>query len=681
MATYTQAKRPMKVDTTLGGDVLLLDGFAGEEGVSTPFLYTLDLLSEDASVDPKKLLRTAAVVTLQSTGSTPRYIHGLIRRFVQLGRTADKLTSYRAEVVPWLWFLSLSTDCKIFQNLSALDIVEKVFKAQGYNDFQIKCNKTYPKRDFCVQYRETHLNFVSRLMEEEGIFYFFEHTKDKHVLTLADANSAVKPCPGQATVRMATQPGAWQDEDVVTALEREHAVQTGKITLRDHDYLQPSLQLESSVSGDGKAEGYDYPGNYAKPDEGDRYARLRLEEHEAWGQVVRGTSTCRSFESGFRFDLKEHYRSDANQTYMLVHLQHTGRAGGYRSGESDNPQYHNSFVAIPHNVPFRPPLTSRKPIVWGSQTAVVVGKGGEEIWVDKHGRVKVHFHWDRDGKKDENSSCWVRVSSAWAGKNWGVVHIPRIGQEVIVDFLEGDPDRPIITGRVYNADQAPPYSLPGDQTQSGLKTRSSKGGGTDNCNEIRFEDKKGSEQLLIHAEKDMQLEVENDRSKSVGHDEKGKIGNDQSVSIGSNQTVTIGKDHTESVGGSESTTVDKDRTENVSGNESVSVGGSRSLSVGKDETIDVSGKRSDSVGKSEDVTIGDSRSQNVGKDDKLSVGKSLSVDAGDSITINTGTATITLKKGGDINIKGSNITIEGTGNVQIKAGSNLTLKGSKVITN
>jgi len=665
MAKYTQDKRPMKVDTVLGTDVLLLDAFAGDEGVSTPFLYTLDLLSEDASIDAKKLLRTAAVVTLHLAGTTPRYVHGLISRFVQLGRTEEKLTAYRAEVVPWLWFLSLSSECKIFQNMSVLDIVEKIFKAHGYNDFQIKCTKTYPKREFCVQYRETHFNFVSRLMEEEGIFYFFDHTKDKHVLTLADANSAVKPCASQSTARMAVQAGAWQDEDVVTALEREHTVQTGKITLRDHDYLQPALQLESSVSGDGKAEAYEYPGNYVKPDEGDRYARLRLEEHEAWQQVVRGTSTCRTFESGFRFDLKEHYRSDANQTYMLLRVQHSGHAGGYHSGELGAADYHNSFVAIPHSVPFRAAPTSRKPFVGGSQTAVVVGKSGEEIWVDKHGRVKVQFHWDRDGKKDENSSCWVRVSSAWAGKNWGVVHIPRIGQEVIVDFLEGDPDRPIITGRVYNADQAPPYSLPGDQTQSGLKSRSSKSGGTDNFNEIRFEDKKGSEVLFIHAEKDETVEVENDRSESVGHDEK----------------VTIGNNRTESVGGNESVTIDKNRTESVTGNESVSIDGNRSLTVSKDETIDVTGKRADSVGKNEDVTIGDNRTHTVGKDDKLSVGKNLAVDAGDSVTIKTGQATISMKKNGDIKISGNNVTIEATGKIQIKAASDVSLKGSKVATN
>ena len=673
MAKYSQAKRPMRIDTTLGADVLLLAAFTGEEGISTPFYYTLDLLSEDASIDAKKLLRSPATVTLDLVDGSKRYVHGLIRRFVQLGRSETQLTSYRAELVPWLWFLSLSSECKIFQNLSVLDIIEQVFKALGYSDFQIKCTKTYPKREFCVQYRETHFNFVSRLMEEEGIFYFFEHSKDKHMLTLADATSAVKPCPGQATARMAVQAGAWQEQDVVTNFEREHAVHTGKITLRDYDYLQPTLQLESSVSGDGKAEAYDYPGNYTKPDDGDRYARLRLEEQEAWFQVGRGASTCRAFQSGTRFDLKEHYRPDANQTYTLVHVQHSGRAGGYQPGEPDVFEYHNAFVVLPHNVPFHPPRASRKPLVWGSQTAVVVGKSGEEIWTDKHGRVKVQFHWDRNGKKNEDSSCWVRVATSWAGKSWGFVQIPRLGQEVIVDFLEGDPDRPIITGRVYNAEQTPPYALPGDQTQSGVKSRSSKGGGTDNFNEIRFEDNKGSEQIVIHAEKDEQIDVENNETVTIGKD--------RTESVGANESIKIEKNRTESVGGDESITVSGNRTESVTKDESVSIDGNRSLSVAKDETIDVTGKRTDSVGKNEDVTIGENRTHNVGKDDKLDVGKNLAVTAADSITLKTGDASITMKKNGDIQIKGKNISLEGSGKISVKASGDVNIKGSKVTNN
>jgi type VI secretion system secreted protein VgrG len=268
MAKFSQANRPMRVDTTLGEDVVLLTECAGEEGISVPFSYTLELLSENGSIDGKKLLRSPVTVTLDLAGGGKRFVHGLVRRFVQMGRTETKLFSYRVEIAPWLWFLQLSSECRIFQGKSVLDIVEEVFKKHGGSDFAVRCTKNYPKRDFCVQYRETHFNFVSRLLEDEGIFYFFEHTKDKHTLVLADANSAVKPCPDQESARMTAQAGLGQDQDVITDLEREHAVHTGKITLRDYDYLQPALQLESSISGDGKAEAYDYPGNYNKPDEG-----------------------------------------------------------------------------------------------------------------------------------------------------------------------------------------------------------------------------------------------------------------------------------------------------------------------------------------------------------------------------------------------------------------------------
>ncbi len=679
MGKYTQANRLMRVTTGLGQDVLLLQGLAGQEGVSTPFSYNLDLWSENASLDPQQLLRDPVCVTLELPGTAKRTIHGCVSRFVQLGRH-DDLVAYRAEMVPWLWFLSLSSNCKIFQHLTVLEIVEKVFKAHGYSDFQMKCGRTYPKREFCVQYRETDLNFVSRLLEEEGIFYYFEHSNDKHVLILADDSSRVDACPGQSVARMAAQAGGWQQEDVVTSLQLEHAVHVGKVTVRDYDYLQPTIQLERSVSGNGTGEVYEYPGSYAElggagnaPQVLERYARVLLEEREAWRHVVRGESTCRSFQSGYSFDLKEHYRSNTNQAYRLLHLQHTAHGADYRSGEAGGGAYHNSFVAIPRAVPFRPPRTATKPLIQGSQTAVVVGKAGEEIWVDKQGRVNVQFHWDRDGKKNETSSCPVRVATSWAGKNWGFIQIPRIGQEVIVDFLEGDPDRPIITGRVYNADQTPPYTLPGDQTQSGVKSRSSKGGGTDNFNEIRFEDNKGSEQIVIHAEKDEQIDVE--------HNETVTIGNDRSESVGANESITIKKNRTESVGGDESVSIDGNRSHSITKDESVSIDGNRSLTVAKDETIDVTGKRTDSVGKNEDVTIGENRTGTIGKDDTLSVGKNLKIDAGDSILLETGDASITLKKNGDIQIKGKNITIQGSGKISVKADSDVNIKGSKVTNN
>lgn len=662
MATYTQAERPIAVSTVLGEDVLLLQGYSGEEGISTPFSFTLDLLSEDASIDAEQLLRSGVLVTTKLANGDERPMHGLISRFTQLGRQGD-LVSYRAQMVPWLWFLSLASDCKVFQNLTVPEIVEQVFKSQGYSDFQIKCTKSYPKREFCVQYRETHLNFVSRLLEEEGIFYFFEHSDDKHMLILADSPSAVKPCPGQSAVRMALQED--REEDVVLGLQREHAVHTGKVTLRDYDYLQPSLKLEGSVAGNTADEVYEYPGNYTELGEGERYARLMLEEQEAWHLVVRGESTCRALRSGYRFDLKEHYRSDANGTYQLVSVQHTAHTGGYRSQDAESVRYRNSFLAIPHSVPFRPPRTAPRPVVQGSQTALVVGKSGEEIWVDNHGRVKIQFYWDRNGKKDENSSCWVRVASTWAGKNWGFIQIPRIGQEVIVDFIEGDPDRPIITGRVYNAEQTPPYALPANQTQSGVKSRSSKSGGSDNFNEIRFEDKKGSEQVVIHAEKDMQVEVENDRSESLGHDDSLTVGNDKSEEVGNDKTVKVEKD--------QSITIGANHTETINKNMTLSVKENRDVTVGKDLTEEVKGGMSLKVGKDSTVTVEKNHSLEVGKQITIKAGDSITIQSDKEVIIKTGDASIHMKKNGDIVIKG--------GKIQVKGSKDLVLKGSKIAAN
>jgi len=556
----------MRISTALGGDVLLLAGFAGEEGVSMPFHFSLDLLSDNAQINASQLLNTPAAVTLTLPDGGERIIHGRISRFAQLEREGE-FAVYRAELVPWLWFLSLSSDCRIFQNLSPLDIIEKVFKGLGFSDFEVQCKGTYAVREYCVQYRETDLNFVSRLLEEEGIFYFFKHSAGKHVLVLADTPGTFAPCPSQGTARMAATAGAWQGEDVITSFEQEQSVHTEKVTLEDYDFTQPSLDLLTSVTGKGSGERYDYPGRFTTHAQGDRYARLRLEEQETWAAVVRGTSTCRAFTSGTRFDLKEHFRSDANQTYALIRVQHAGEAPGYQSRSTGGQEYQNSFVAIPASGTYRPPRTAVKPAA-GAQTALVVGPSGEEIYVDKYGRVKVQFHWDRLGKKDENSSCWVRVSSAWAGKNWGMIQLPRIGQEVVVDFLEGDPDQPIITGRVYNAVQMPPYTLPDNQTQSGVKSRSSKGGDSSDFNEIRFEDKTSSEEVYVHAQKDLNaavvhdetLSVGNDRTTTIKHDDKRTVTNDDSLTIQQGkQTILLqtGNQETTLQAGNQTVTLDQ----------------------------------------------------------------------------------------------------------------------------
>jgi type VI secretion system secreted protein VgrG len=518
MPGYTQANRPMRVDTVLGTDVLLLDSFTGVEQISEPFAFQLELLSEDRDIDPDAVLRTPITLSVDLENGETRHVHGLVNRFAQGARVdvgeGDHLTAYTAEMVPWLWFLSLSRDCRIFQEKSVLEIVEEVFTELGWSDFAIRCAHDYPKRDFCVQYRETHLNFVSRLLEEEGIFYFFEHTDSKHTLVLADDNGAIQACPHKEEA--VARPQAVAGEDVVTALRSEHAVHAGKVTLRDYDYLHPNGNLEVELPGTEEQEVYDYhPGRFTSPEDGERYARIQLEALEAQRQLVHGEGNCRAFQSGFWFKLEEHYSSRLNRKYTLVEIAHSARGGSYHSRAVDTePEYRNRFSAIPHDVPYRPASRHAKPVLHGSQTAVVTGPGGEEIWTDKYGRVKVQFHWDRKGERNENSSCWMRVATPWGSKGFGSVSIPRIGDEVVVDFLEGDPDRPIIVGSVYNADRMPPYELPAQQTQAGMRSHSIKGG-SGSFSEIRFEDKPGEEKLIIHAERDHHVVVENNEYHTV----------------------------------------------------------------------------------------------------------------------------------------------------------------------
>jgi type VI secretion system secreted protein VgrG len=613
----------MRIETPLGEDVLLLDGFTGVERVSAPYLYHVELLSTDAGIAPEDLLRQPVTLVMQ-TGSSERQIHGLVRRFVQLDRN-EELTSYRAEVVPWLWFLSLSRDCRVFQNKSVLEIVEAVWREQGHSDFDNRCTQTYAPREYCVQYRETHLDFVSRLLQEEGIFYFFQHEASRHVLVLADAPSAVQPCPDGESVRMAPQTAP--EGEVVTRLEKRHVVHTERVTLRDYDYLQPSFQLEGTPSTNGREEVYDYPGKFTQPEQGDRYARVALEAEQAQRHTVRGDGTSRALRSGYSFALTDHYRPDANQSYLLLEVEHFAQTGGYRQNAAP-PHYWNRFLAVPANVPYRAPRTTPRPVVHGSQTALVVGPAGEEVWVDSHGRIKVQFYWDRVGRRDENSSCWIRVAQPWAGKGYGSVQIPRIGSEVVVEFLEGDPDRPLVTGCVYNAEQTPPFGLPGAGIQMGMKSRSSPGGG--GYNEITMTDTKGKEMMNIHAQYDMVTTVENNRTTSVKN----------------NDTLDVTVDRTETVGGK--------HTETITGDTSITVsGGSYSHDVaGGTATIHVSG----AVAETFDSTLATTVSGKISLD---STGAEIAVSAATRISLVVGASSLTMDAGGTIELSGVNITVNG----------------------
>jgi type VI secretion system secreted protein VgrG len=706
--TYTQERRPLEVFTPLGKDVLLLRAFTGQEAMSRLFTYQLEMLSSNHAITAKDIVGKSVGWGVKRETKPLRYFNGFVNRFTAGGLSLKGLRTYRAEVVPWLWFLTRTTDCRIFQNKTAPEIIEQIFSDLGQTDYDSQVKGTYVKRDYCVQYRETDFDFVSRLMEEEGIFYFFRHDKNKHTLVLADKKFVHKDLP-EKDVEFAT---GSLEADHVSRWEHHYAFRSGKWSQTDYNFETPSTSLMASVStsisltGNSKLDLYDYPGGHAKKADGDALARVRIEEEEVHHDVVEGASTCATFATGGKFTLKKHHScpSEAGKSFVLTAVMHSARDSSYSPGADAAEEYGNTFTCIPADVPFRPARVTPRPVVKGPQTAVVVGPKGEEIYTDKYGRVKVQFFWDREGKKDENSSCWIRVAESWAGKNWGVVFNPRIGQEVVVDFLEGDPDRPLITGGVYNAEQMPPYELPKQQTQSVVKTRSSKGGSTETFNELRFEDKKDNEEIYFHAEKDFNRVVENNDTLKVGHEKKDK--GDQTIDIFNNRSLKVGcKDGKD---GSETTEIFNNQSLKVGcaqakeGSQTVEIFNSQSLKVGcaqakegsqtveiwKDRTVTLdTGNDTERIKQgNREVTIDigdDTLTIKVGdQTTKVNLGKS-TTQAMESIELKVGSSSIKIDSMG-VTIKGMNVKIDadmiasmkGGMSAKVEAGVMLTAKGT-----
>ncbi len=771
MPEYTQKGRPLRVTTALGKDAFVLNGITGQEGLSQLFSFQLELAAEaQTTIAFDKVLGAPILIELDVVGGQvgTRYFHGMVSRFSQ-GSKDSNFIYYRAEVVPQFWLWTKKTQSRIFQQVNVPDMLKQVLAGLKV---QWELKGSYEPRDYCVQYRETDFAFASRIMEEEGIYYYFKHTKDGHELVVADTPASHADVPFQNTVLFESVEGGNRPDMRIFSWEKMQEIRSGKTTLWDHCFELPHKHLDAEklipesaavgtvthklkVSGVDKLELYDYPGGYAQrfdgiaPGGGDRpadvqkifqdnarTAGIRMQQESAPAFVLHGTGNCPQLTAGHKFTLDRHY--NANGDYVVTSVQHSARMGeDYRSGGGQAMDYTNNFRCMPVALPFRPARVTPIPTVAGSQTAVVVGPAGEEIFTDKYGRVKVQFHWDRQGKNDADSSCWIRVATMWAGRNWGMIHIPRIGQEVIVDFLEGDPDQPIIVGSVYNADQMPPWALPGNKTQSGIQTRSSMGGSPANHNQIRFEDKKGAEQVHIHAEKNQDIEVENDETHWVGHDRKKTIDNDETTLVKHDRTETVDNNETITVHGARTETVDKDetitihanRTETVDLNESITVGGNRTrmvaiaetvtvgaaqaitvggpravtvgaaqaitvassqaitvgssqtTTVAKDDSSTIGGNRTETVAKDKASKIGGGRTTSVAKDDGLEVGKKLVIKAGESIMIATGDASITMKKDGTIIIKGKDILIEGSGKIDVKADKNITMKGQKIMQN
>ncbi|WP_311031909.1 type VI secretion system Vgr family protein [Mesorhizobium koreense] len=764
--------RAAVIETPIGSEQLTFARMVGRDEISRCFAYTVGFVSKNSEIDPLSMLGGPVSIEGES-GGPKRWFSGIISEF-RLTRIEDRLTHYEAVVRPWLWLLANTTDCRIFQQMSVVEIVEKIFSKYGAAKFEKRLQGSYPPREYCVQYDESDLDFVQRLLEHEGIMYFFEHGEGEHTLILADAMNKLKPAPGYETVHYHFEGrAARRDMEYITEWIPSSSVRPGAYAHTDFDFKKPGADLMTKSShafGHKEASGENYrqPGAHLDVGRGDTIAAVRREELQAPHRRVAAAGTVRGLFPGCTFKLEGFPRDDQNREYLVVGAEYTLYDPEYRSGaEAGGENFEVVLELAPTSVPFRPPRLTPRPIMRGPQTATVVGPSGEEIFTDEYARVKVQFHWDRLGKKDQNSSCFVRVSQTWAGSNWGFIQIPRIGQEVIVDFVEGDPDRPIITGRVYNGAQMPPYGLPANATQSGVKSNSSKGGG--GWNEFRFEDKAGSEEVYFQAQKDHKLLVKNDRSKHVQHDQSDRIdhdakhsvghnldedvGNDKTVKVGVDQTTNIGSNDTETVGTNRSLTVGSNETIGIGANstetiganhsqtvaivQTISIGAARVDTVGTSETRSVGGPQANTIGATRSVAVGADQSHaigasdswqiaadqgvkiggaqsteigaersakvaaddatevggsrglkiakgslvEVGEDGAMKIGKDLLIDAGDSIVIKCGSAAISMKKDGTINIEGKDISINGSGKINVKASSEITMKGSKINQN
>ena len=632
---------PLKLICPLPPQDLLFQALAAKAGLSALEEIELDLLSEKPDLAAEKVLGQPMGVELTRADGSKRFFNGICMRF-GIAPPVGRYYGYRASVRPWLWYLTRTADCRIFQDMNVKEIVEKVFADHGaIANFEFKLDRSYRTRVYCVQYRETDFNFVARLLEDEGIYWYFEHSAGQHKLVLVDDPSFHEPAPGCEKLPFYGNAGQVPPgKEFVGQWSFSREVQTGRVALTSYDFEKPSVALDTNAAHPrshslADYEQFDFQGEYTLKSDGQQLADNRTEELAARHERLAGSTNAQAFATGHVFELTRHWREDQNARYLITHTQHNIRVNGYESGNPAG-EYGCSFAAQPAAQVFRPQRRTPKPFVQGPQTAVVVGPAGEEIFTDKYGRVKVQFHWDRYGKKNEKSSCWVRTSSPWAGKSFGFVQVPRINQEVVVDFLEGDPDQPLITGRVYNAEQMPPWELPANATQSGLLTRSSKTGVYSNANALRFEDKKGEEQLWLHAEKDQLTEVEHDEDKWVGNDRRKTIDRDETNHIKRDRTETVDRNEkinvhgwrTEEVDLDETITIHKNRTETVDLNETIPIGINRTESVGANETVSIGANRTETVGGMQTETVSLADVQTIGLAKMLNVGLGYSVNVG-----------------------------------------------------
>jgi type VI secretion system secreted protein VgrG len=669
---FKQAGGMLRLISPLGADDLLLDRMEGSEGLSELFKFNLHMRSVSTSLSAEAVVGKYMTVAITVPGAATRHVSGMVARFVQTGQDQD-FAVYEAELVPALWLLTLSRDRKIFTNQSVDAIVRDVLRVSGLS-FDLKLGGVYPKLDYCVQYDETAFDFVSRLMEQAGIVYYFTFSASGHRMVLADAPAHFADCDGGADMRFWPKTGQTRPADAVTSFAHEHRVVLQKATVSDYEFRTPDTSLEGSFAAmAGKGSIYEFASGQPTVDAAQALAQLRVEAGQAGAQLLYGASYCHAFAAGTRFTLSGHFVTGLNAAFVLRRVRHHALAGSYE----------NTFEAFPADVPFRPPVQTPRPRAAGCETAVVIGPSGEEIWTDQHGRVKVRFAWDR-GAKDPGRAPWIRVAQASAGKGFGALFLPRVGHEVVISYLNGDPDRPLVTGSVYNGNNATPAELPANQTQSILRTRSSKKGTAGN--ELRFEDKKDAEQLYLHAQKDMLVEIENVLATTIrkGAELHTLEEGDRTLELKKGKEIhTIAGTRAVSVKGGETHANDAGFTHTVKGDYALTIDGSLTITVKGAIKIVTQDALSLEAAKALLAKAGETLTNDAGKALTNQAGTELLNKSGTTLTCDAGTdltskAAKALRHSAGLKIESKAPIINSKADAAhtLEAGANLTLKGA-----
>ena len=625
----------LSLDTSFGSEVLVVERLSGREALSEAFHFDIEATIVAKGVDISSLPGGTATVTLTSASGQQRYIHGRVARVLRIG---DALT---IELKPWPWMLELSRDCRIFQEKSVPEIVKLLAGESSLGQVEDQLVRSYAKRNYCVQYRETGFDFISRLLAESGIGYSIRSDKGEHKLTLLDDASAYGDL-GSLPYLPAGDDDSWGEDTTIHRAGLAEALTSTKSSVEDYNFETPGNSIKSDAGKTGRRI-YDYPARADKKADAETIASDRLHMLEFGGKVLIGASGIRNLKAGDKFTLKDHPENALNAAWLLVDVSHEAERGSYR----------NQFRAIPADRVFRPPLPSKRPTIPGIQTARVVGPKNKEIWTDKYGRIRVKFHWDQSDTDDKTCSCWIRVAQIWAGKGWGGFVLPRIGQEVVVSFLEGDPDRPLVTGCVYNGDNPVPYPLTAEATKTGLKTNTSphdRAEGT-GYNELMFEDKAGAELVSLTAQKDLSIEVANDRATTIDK------GNDSLTLNEGNRKLTLAK-----------------------GNEAISIKGTRELTVEGAETHTNKADVTHKIAGNATFKVDGNITIQAGGSVTIKAGTTLSLEAGTALSLKSGTE-LSGKAGTSLSMQGATMEVKGSGMGTVDGGGMLTVKGGLVKIN